>query len=138
MTEQDKGLATLWYSSDNMQKHQPKPDGVSAGSFFLYIANPLNSTAGMNVVHNALYARNYAKYAALAGVSYTTYYTDYNAMTEEDKGSQRFSGSGRGGSMVMELSIELQLGDCWGCRNETSGCEHWRAADVRLPCDEQD
>ena len=100
MTEQDKGLATLWYSSDNMQKHQPKPDGVSAGSFFLYIANPLNSTAGMNVVHNALYARNYAKYAALAGVSYTTYYTDYNAMTEEDKGSQRFSGSGRGGSMV--------------------------------------
>ena len=41
------------------------------------------------------YARNYAKYAELAGISYTTYYTDYNAMTEDDKGSQRFSSSGK-------------------------------------------
>jgi hypothetical protein len=58
-----------------MQKHQPKPDGASAKSFYLYIANQLNSTAGMNVVHNALYSRNYAKYAELSGISYTTYYT---------------------------------------------------------------
>ena len=49
-TEQDRGLATLWYNSDNMQKHQPKPDGKSGKSFYLYIANQLNSTAGMNVV----------------------------------------------------------------------------------------
>lgn len=85
-TEQDKGIATLWYNSVNMQKHAPKP-------FYLYIANQLNTTAvrtslamhmplqllplmshllsaplqGMNVVHNALYSRNYGKFAELAG-----------------------------------------------------------------------
>ena len=48
ITEQDKGIATLWYNSVNMLNHAPKP-------FYLYIANALNSTAGMNVVHNALY-----------------------------------------------------------------------------------
>lgn len=35
------------YNTVNMQRHAPKP-------FYLYIANWLNSTAGMNVVHNAL------------------------------------------------------------------------------------
>ena len=100
LTEQDRGLEMLWYNSDNMQKHQPKPDGTSARSFFLYIANPLNSTAGMNVVRNALYSRNYAKYAELAGISYTTYYTDYHGMTEDDKGQQRFVTSGGRGAMT--------------------------------------
>jgi hypothetical protein len=65
-------------------KHQPKP-------FYLYIANSLNSTAGMNVVHNSLYSRNFAKYAAKAGINYTVYYTDYHGMTADDAGSQRFA-----------------------------------------------
>ena len=38
------------------------------------------------------YSRNYAKYAELAGISYTTYYTDYEGMTSTDRGQQRFSG----------------------------------------------
>ncbi len=38
------------------------------------------------------YSRNYAKYAQLAGISYTTYYTDYEGMTSTDRGQQRFSG----------------------------------------------
>merc|ERR1712216_1047816 len=77
------GMEVLWYNSLNMQKHQPKP-------FYLYIANQLNSTAGMNVVHNALYSRNYAKYAEMAGINYTVYYTYYEAMVEDDHGEQRF------------------------------------------------
>lgn len=81
------------YNSLNMQKHQPKP-------FHLYIANSLNSTAGMNVVHNALYSRNYAKYAQKAGIDYTVYYTDYHGMTADDKGDRRCSAVGRGGEVV--------------------------------------
>ena len=45
-------LPLLRYNSLNMQKHAPKP-------FYLYIANRLNSTAGMNVVHNAVHTRAY-------------------------------------------------------------------------------
>lgn len=81
--EVGKGMEVLWYNSLNMQKHQPKP-------FYLYIENALNSTAGMNVVHSALYSRNYAKYAEMAGINYTVYYTDYHGMTEDDAGEQRF------------------------------------------------
>jgi len=75
-------MQVLWYNSLNMQKHQPQP-------FHLYIANALNNTAGMNVVHSALYSRNYAKYAEMAGINYTVYYTDYHGMTQEDQGEQR-------------------------------------------------
>ena len=48
---------------------------------------------------NALYSRNYAKFAELAGISFTTYYTDYNGMRGEDRGSKRFTvgGGGHGG-----------------------------------------
>jgi len=86
-TEQDKGIATLWYTSVNMQKYAPKP-------FYMLIANKLNSTAGMNVVHNALYSRNYAKFAEMAGINYTVYYTDYKDMTAQDKGTMRFVSGG--------------------------------------------
>eukprot|EP00756_Hemistasia_phaeocysticola_P029584 Hpha_TRINITY_DN16239_c0_g8::TRINITY_DN16239_c0_g8_i1::g.14584::m.14584 len=78
------GMEVLWYNSLNMQKHMPSPH------FYLYSANQLNSTAGMNVVHNALYARNYATYAERAGVNYTVYYTDYHGMTQADVGTKRF------------------------------------------------
>merc|ERR1719353_1353152 len=73
--EVGKGMEVLWYNSLNMQKHQPKP-------FYLYVANRLNGTKAMNVVHNTLYSRNYAKYAEMAGINYTVYYTDYEGMTE--------------------------------------------------------
>lgn len=86
-------MEVLWYNSINMQKHAPKP-------FYLYIANQLNSTAGMNVVHNALYGRNYAKYAEKAGINFTVYYTDYHGMTVQDKGDQRVTAEGRAGEMV--------------------------------------
>merc|ERR1712064_182448 len=76
-------MQVLWYNSLNMQRHQPKP-------FHLYVANVMNTTEGISVVHNALYSRNYAKYAAMAGVNYTVYYTDYNGMTDGDRGDRRF------------------------------------------------
>eukprot|EP00413_Alexandrium_margalefii_P045770 CAMPEP_0204597298 /NCGR_PEP_ID=MMETSP0661-20131031/53726_1 /ASSEMBLY_ACC=CAM_ASM_000606 /TAXON_ID=109239 /ORGANISM="Alexandrium margalefi, Strain AMGDE01CS-322" /LENGTH=475 /DNA_ID=CAMNT_0051607979 /DNA_START=61 /DNA_END=1488 /DNA_ORIENTATION=- len=78
------GMEMLWYNSVTMQKHQPKP------SFYLYISNSLNATYGMSVVHNALYARNYARFAEKAGINYTVYYTDYQAMTTADAGELRF------------------------------------------------
>merc|ERR1712151_951059 len=70
-----------------MQKHQPKP-------FYLYIMNTRNSTEGMSVVHNSLYGRNYAKYANMAGINYTVYYTDYHAMTKDDVGEKRLPAGG--------------------------------------------
>eukprot|EP00040_Diaphanoeca_grandis_P025848 m.143864 g.143864 ORF g.143864 m.143864 type:complete len:527 (+) comp30340_c0_seq3:335-1915(+) len=83
-SEHNKGLAVLWYTSLNMLNYSPKP-------FSIYIANQLNSTAGMNVVHNALYARNYAKYANQAQVKYTVYYTDYEGMQANDTGTERYA-----------------------------------------------
>jgi len=88
------GMEKLWYNSANMQKHAPKP-------FYLYIHNELNGTTHMEIVHNAMHARNYAKFAEKAGINFTVYYTDYNAMTPDDKGDKRFSVPGRFGSEVL-------------------------------------
>ncbi|CAE8697181.1 unnamed protein product, partial [Polarella glacialis] len=82
--EVGQGMPVLWYASLNMQRHQPKP-------FYLYVANPWNSTEGLSVVHSALYARNFAKYAEMAGINFTVYYTDYKAMVAADVGDQRFA-----------------------------------------------
>ena len=102
--EVGKGMEVLWYNSLNMQKHSPTgyPGLPGSKPFYLYIANHLNSTAGMNVVHNSLYGRQYARYAASApGIEYTTYYTDYEAMTSDDVGSARFEvDQGREGATV--------------------------------------
>jgi len=77
------GMEKLWYTSETMTKHQPRP------KFHLYIANQLNSTAGMNVVHSALYARQYGNVALQAGINFTIYYTDYIGMKTNDEGSRR-------------------------------------------------
>merc|ERR1712007_91030 len=45
----------------------------------------------MDVVHNAMHSRNFAKFAQKAGVNYTVYYTDYNGMTADDAGDKKFS-----------------------------------------------
>ena len=157
------GIATLWYNSVNMQAHTPKP-------FYLYIANQLNTTAGMNVVHNALYSRNYGKFAQQAGINFTcvlrlrfdgyvfssepnwslivplslacsltlppllhrtvvsapisippilycsTYYTDYEAMTADDKGTERFAANGRAGSIVYNYRSNFGWLDVPGVR----------------------
>jgi hypothetical protein len=89
LTPHDEGIATLWYTSANMLAHQPV--GPNGEKFALYVANALNSTAGMHVVHNALYARAYAKFAAQAGINYTVYYTDYASMRPCDVGSRRYA-----------------------------------------------
>ena len=91
-TEHDRGLATLWYNSQNMLAARRDP-AVPRRPFHLYIANTLNGTAGMNVVHNALYARRYAEYAAAAGINYTTYYPDYEAMRPTDRAATRLVGA---------------------------------------------
>ena len=64
----------------------PKETGLNV----VYYTNPhslicldqLNSTAGMNVVHNALYARQFSAYADRAGINSTCYWTDYHGMTK--------------------------------------------------------
>lgn len=99
-TEHNKGLAILWYNSLNMQKHSPTP-------FYLYVENQLNSTEGMNLVHNAMHARNYAKFAGLSDINYTVYYTDYHAMTTADRGTKRFEVPGRGGDLVYNFRSSI-------------------------------
>eukprot|EP00035_Acanthoeca_spectabilis_P028659 m.471581 g.471581 ORF g.471581 m.471581 type:complete len:185 (+) comp31271_c0_seq1:912-1466(+) len=85
-----------------MQRHAPRP-------FALFVANELNSTEGMNVVHNALYARLYGKFAALAGVNYTVYYTDYAGMPPQDAGTKRFADPTTGTLWNYRSSIEGYL-----------------------------
>ena len=55
-TEQDRGLATLWYNSVNMRKHGPALQQKAGHPFFLYVLNAQNTTAGMSVVHARLSA----------------------------------------------------------------------------------
>ena len=86
-TPQQRGMARLWYASENMLQHAPKP-------FYLYVANRLNGTAWMNVVHNSLYARAYARYAERAGINYTVLYTDFAGMRPADAGARRLPGEG--------------------------------------------
>ena len=46
---------------------------LDPNSFFLYVANHRNTTEGMSVVHNALWARRYAQFAEQAGLNYSAY-----------------------------------------------------------------
>ena len=46
---------------------------LDPNSFFLYVANHRNTTEGMSVVHNALWARRYANFAEQAGLNYAAY-----------------------------------------------------------------
>mmetsp|Transcript_76185 Transcript_76185/g.217618 ORF Transcript_76185/g.217618 Transcript_76185/m.217618 type:complete len:195 (-) Transcript_76185:98-682(-) len=87
-----RGMEVLWYTSMNMLAYQPTQPSTN-GTFYMYIANSLNSTEGMNVVHDALYSRRYADLAAQAGFNFTVYYTDYNGMSPTE--DQRV-GDGRG------------------------------------------
>tara|TARA_B110001452_G_scaffold245323_2_gene229929 strand:- start:571 stop:1191 length:621 start_codon:yes stop_codon:yes gene_type:complete len=62
---------------------------IAATPFFLYVFNHLNGTAGMNVVHNALYARQYARVAEAANLEFVSYYPDYHAMKAADRSDVR-------------------------------------------------
>ena len=85
-----RGMERLWYTSENMLL---RPLGENS-PFHLFVVNRLNSTAGMNVVHSALYARQYARIAEAAGVNFSVYYTDYEGMRDSDKGTERVSAGG--------------------------------------------
>ena len=65
----------MWarYNSDNMQAPPLGKRVLDPNSFFLYVANHRNTTEGMSVVHNALWARRYAQFAEQAGLNYATY-----------------------------------------------------------------
>eukprot|EP00662_Eupelagonemidae_sp_cell21_P037922 gene37922-45394_t len=117
-TEHSRGLWTLCKGAAavNMQQHQPK-GSAPGGKFYLYISNALNSTAGMNVVHNALYSRNYAKYAERAGgINYAVYYTDYEGMTADDRGAARFEVDGGRGATVYNYRSNFGWVDLPGVR----------------------
>jgi len=89
--EQSRGIATLWYNSANMVAFSKRTE-IPKTPFYLYIANRLNSTAGMNVVHNALYARRYAEFAKSADVDYAVFYPDYEGMKSTDRSAERLPG----------------------------------------------
>ena len=61
------------YNSDNMQAPPLGKRVLDPNSFFLYVANHRNTTEGMSVVHNALWARRYAQFAEQAGLNYAAY-----------------------------------------------------------------
>ena len=87
-TDHERGIATLWLNSRNLLAYRKRAD-VPKTPFYLYVANRLNGTAGMNVVHNALYARLYHELAVEAGINATSYYTDYAAMRPTDRSPTR-------------------------------------------------
>ena len=87
-TEQDRGIAALWSTSEGLLS---APTHINTSSFFLFIANDLNTTAGMDVVHNAIYARQYARHAAAAGLNFACFFTDYHGMTADDVGDSRYT-----------------------------------------------
>ena len=64
-TDHERGIATLWLNSRNLLAYRARAD-VPKTPFYLYVANRLNGTAGMQVVHNALYARLYHELAVEA------------------------------------------------------------------------
>lgn len=89
-TAQQKGLAKLWYAQRNMAGAAAHYN-LTATPFYVYVANQLNGTVHMEVVHHAVAARAYAKAAAAAGLRYVSYYTDYAHMTADDAGDARFA-----------------------------------------------
>jgi hypothetical protein len=86
-TEQDRGIARLWYNSENILDFRSRTD-VPRTPFFLYVYNRLNGTQGMNVVHAALYARRYAEVATSAGLEHLIYHPDYPRMSPSDKAAE--------------------------------------------------
>merc|ERR1711988_663325 len=76
-TEQAKGLAKLWYISDNIAAAPP--------GFLLYINNKKNLTDSASFIHNPLYAHKYAEYARAASVDFVVYYTNYYGMKVDPK-----------------------------------------------------
>ena len=133
--EVGRGMEVLWYTSVNMLKYQPTTSAAGSGTFYLYVANSLNTTEGMNVVHDALYARKvrdmhvschmpplpfltsplpgallqYADLAAEAGVNATVYYTDYHGMspTDDERISTEHGGTVREVSNAPSALCEL-------------------------------
>ena len=89
-TAQQRGLAKLWYAQRNMAGAAAHYN-LTATPFYVYVANRLNGTVHMEVVHHAVAARAYAKAAAAAGLRYVSYYTDYAHMTADDAGDARFA-----------------------------------------------
>lgn len=87
-TEHDRGIARLWNNAENIAAFRARPD-VPRSRFWLYVYNPLNGTTGMQVVHNALYARRYAAVAEAAGLEFVSYYPDYAEMRASDRASER-------------------------------------------------
>jgi len=84
-TVQQRGLEKLWYTSRNLAAaNRTTP-------MYMHILNKLNGTGGMDLPHNAVYARGYAKYAKRAtGVKYAVYYSDYQGIQDADVSKQRF------------------------------------------------
>lgn len=85
-TPQDRGIAKLWYNSDGMQDAASHLD---PSRFYMFIANRLNTTAGMDVVHSAMQGRQYARVAESSGMNYAVLYTDYHGMTASDYSHER-------------------------------------------------
>lgn len=88
---------------------------ANPSEFYMFISNAENSTQVWGLLHNGLYAREYAKQAETAGINYATYYADYSGMQNEDAGtmrvpSVRLDRTGRGANRVeTEVPITMNM-----------------------------
>jgi len=98
------GLEKLWYAGENMQKHLPHDP------FYIYVANSMNGTQAVDVAHHSIFALNFAKYAEMnkeGGIQYTVYYTDFEHMTEADRGMKRIEVSSAPGDLGLASRLEM-------------------------------
>merc|ERR1712107_395493 len=70
----EEGLKVLWYTSQNMLKHQPKPFHLYAISGDQYFSSTFD--------HSSMYVLAYAEQAARVGMDYTVYFSSYPGMKQ--------------------------------------------------------
>ena len=134
-TDHDRGIATLWLNSRNLLAYRKRAD-VPKTPFYLYVANRLNGTAGMNVVHNALYARLYHELAVEAGINATSYYTDCAAMRPTDRSPTRLD-TADGGTYNFKSTLDWRGAPGVGATEQASASEQllWLCLAFGVRCD---
>jgi hypothetical protein len=95
-TEQRKHIMKLWYNEDNIQEY-PR------GADYVYVANPMNGTAQMDLPHLAVYAQAYADACKKSGVKFAVYYTNYLGMKKSGQMNQVLSTRDEFGQKIQTL-----------------------------------
>jgi acetyl esterase/lipase len=67
------GMQKLWYASDNMRKHTPRP-------FYVFLENLKKENYGL--LHSSLYLPSFKRFFNEAGIYFTAYYDDHPQMKD--------------------------------------------------------